>query len=108
MGNWYFPNGEAIPSYNGTWWPSSMFIERSTSQGEILLFRVGHPSRTGRYLCRVPNGGISETLYVNIGEEQTCMYLNISFREVYIAVLHKCLNTFRVSCDSISPRSYHF
>ena len=71
MGNWYFPNGNTIPSHNGTQWPSSMFTERS--QGEVLLLRVGHPSITGRYLCRVFNTDINELLYVNIGKEQTCM-----------------------------------
>lgn len=77
-GNWYFPNGQMVPSVaSSIHMPTdscnpSAFLTR-WSHAEISLYRAGHLTQTGYYYCVATYAAIEETLYVYIGKEKECM-----------------------------------
>ena len=66
-GNWFFPNGNSIPSTSlGQQPTANMFTERSHNQ--IVLHRRGRITQSGLYNCIIPNMDINETQYIYIGK----------------------------------------
>ena len=63
MGNWYFPNGELVPTQTDTQ-TSTLFTQRGSGRTE--LHRFGHPTQAGRYFCTAQR---TERFYVNISKK---------------------------------------
>ena len=67
-GEWYFPNGRVVgilgnQNYHGD------YFYRNRGEGQVRLNRVGNPSESGYFCCRIPDArSVNQTLHVNIGE----------------------------------------
>ena len=67
LGNWFFPSGESVGSFDGSGGANGTFFGRNRGPSSVNLFRNGAPSERGRFRCSIPDAvGVNVDVYANI------------------------------------------
>ena len=82
QGDWLFPNGERVPSFNSG---ATTFSRSRGNDGTVNLHRVSNDVMipTGQYCCVVPDAtGVDQWACVNIGELCLCTYTSLTYQYI--------------------------